>query len=171
MQGHLPKCGEAYHDDSQFGLHCWHQRFSGGKPCKEAGNRRFGPALSCDFRWQGPLPQSVGARPGAAEELPRAAPPAALVHLFLGGLEAVWRPYGEQKAFRVLPGTPPVGRNCHWCRCRVRAGDYAVECPCRCGTFFHQDVFRHLTCWNEWFGVKGNDFCPNTGRPLRGGTS
>ncbi|HEY4389505.1 MAG TPA: hypothetical protein VGN34_34120, partial [Ktedonobacteraceae bacterium] len=62
-------------------------------------------------------------------------------------------------------GSPAERHKCPWCRFRVRVGDWVVACPCQsnCGTYFHQDVFRHLTCWNEWNGVTGHNFCPTTG--------
>jgi hypothetical protein len=42
-----------------------------------------------------------------------------------------------------------------------------VRCPCgQCDTYFHDDVFRHLTCWDEWNGSRGHDYCPTTGAKI-----
>jgi len=165
-----PRCGESYHDDNQYNLYCWQKKFADGGVCK-AGNAddRFSEQLEqCDFTWSQPLPDEAAAA-GSADEahLPHAAPPAQLVNQFVGGVEAVWRPFGEQQSYKVLPGSPEAGRKCPWCRFSIRAGDWVVACPCEsdCGTYFHQDVFRHLTCWNEWNGIEGNNYCPNTGAP------
>lgn len=163
-----PKCGEPFHDDGQFSLHCWQQHFAGGKPCKEKGDPRFGATTACDFRRSEPLADTAGVAAAAAGQGPHSAPPVGLVRQFLSGLESVWRPFGEQQTIRIVAGTTLVGRTCPWCRSRVRAGEYAVACPCGCGTYFHQDVFRRLTCWNEWHRKEGNDYCPNTGRRLPG---
>jgi hypothetical protein len=142
-----PACKDAYHDDGQYGLDCWRRQFAGGGKCKEG-------ARPCDFSWPGPLPDE-----GSAAQAP---PPAGLLAQFLGGLEAVWRPFGSQKTRRVELGSRLVGRACPMCRFPVRAGDWVVACPCGCGTHFHQDVFRHLTCWNSWNGAEGHDHCATT---------
>ncbi len=157
-----PQCDKAYHDDSQFELHCWQDRFADEQQCTQGGKDRFSEQKiePCTFRWSGSLPDT---QDELIEET-AAAPPADLSARFVGGLRTVWQPFGDQLAVKVRSGDPIVGRNCPWCRFRVRVGDWVVACPCDCGTFFHQDVSRHLTCWNEWNGVEGNDFCPNTGR-------
>jgi hypothetical protein len=28
------------------------------------------------------------------------------------------------------------------------------------------DIYRHLTCWNEWNGARGHDYCPTTCTPI-----
>lgn len=157
-----PLCGEPYHDDPQYGLYCWQEKFAGGQICTEGGLDRFsGLAIDrCEFS-PGPQERQTD-RPGQEQT---ASPPTGLVTQFVGGLERIWRPFGEQPAIKVAPGDPAVGRSCPWCRFRIRAGDWVVACPCGCGAYFHQDIFRHLTCWNEWHGVEGNDYCPITGRP------
>jgi len=165
-----PECGAVYHDDAQYDLHCWQDHFASGKICTEGGFDRFSEAETpcCNYTWPGELPdQSRTESSSGSDSLPHVSPTAPLVDQFVTGLEKVWRPFGEQKSFKVQHDSPLVGRNCPWCRFRVRASDWVVACPCGndCGTYFHQDVFRHLTCWNEWNGVAGNDYCPTTGAP------
>src|SRR5579871_2051513 len=36
-----PDCSEPYHDDGQFGLDCWKQKFAGGAICRESEDERF----------------------------------------------------------------------------------------------------------------------------------
>jgi hypothetical protein len=158
-----PECGDAYHDDSQYGLDCWRRRFGHGGRCKEAGGASG--VRPCDFSWAGELPDDPA--PGGEGGRPHAPPPPALVGQFLGGLEAVWRPFGGQKCKRVEPGSRLAGRACPMCRFPIRAGDWVVACPCGCGTYFHQDVLRHLTCWNSWNGGEGHDHCATTMRPIK----
>ncbi len=159
-----PQCDEPYHDDEQYELHCWQKKFASGQVCTEGGIDRFSglEIPRCDFTYSGPLPDEH--RPVDEQSLPHTAPATTLVVQFVGGLERVWQPFGEQHAVKVAPGDAAVGRSCPWCRFRIRAGDWVVACPCGCGAYFHQDIFRHLTCWNEWNGVEGNDYCPITGR-------
>jgi len=170
------KCGEPYHDDHQYGLHCWQKHFGsdGGKQCSEGGKDRFSEsgrdAPACPYTWDGHLPDEPPTKGSSGQgPSPRIQPAEPMVSQFVSGVEAVWRPFGSQRVRKVSFGSSLVGRNCPWCRFRVRAGDSVVECPCEidCGTYFHQDVFRHLTCWNEWNGVAGNDYCPTTGAPYR----
>nr|VFJ50746.1 MAG: hypothetical protein BECKFM1743C_GA0114222_1008810 [Candidatus Kentron sp. FM]VFJ50779.1 MAG: hypothetical protein BECKFM1743A_GA0114220_1008710 [Candidatus Kentron sp. FM]VFK08765.1 MAG: hypothetical protein BECKFM1743B_GA0114221_1008010 [Candidatus Kentron sp. FM] len=149
-----PRCGEPYHDDGQYALHCWKRRME-----------EKGGCLSCDWQSTNP-PSEQGLESSLSENrILHASPPESIVTQFIEGVETIWRPHGEQKVFKVPVGSNLIGRNCPWCRFRVRAGDWVVKCPCGkdCGTFFHQDIFRHLTCWNEWNGVAGNDYCPTTG--------
>lgn len=165
-----PNCGEALHDDNQYDLHCWQKKFANGAICKEGGPDRFnesGASLPrCEF--SSPSLPSIEKSTLSPGKVPsHGSPPALLVKQFVRGIETTWRPFGEQQSVKVMPRTSPVGHKCPWCRFRIRVGDWIVACPCQsnCGTYFHQDVFRHLTCWNEWNGVEGNNFCPNTGVP------
>ena len=166
-----PKCGEPYHDDNQYGLHCWDKNFAAGGICKggqfddrfdETGENPPGCGFSCH---QQPAMPKTGMADNGPSPISRIEPPEQLIKQFLGGLETVWSPFGEQTSIKVQPHSSLVGRKCPWCRFSIRAGDWVVACPCGtgCGTFFHQDMFRHLTCWNEWNGIEGNNYCPNTG--------
>ena len=172
-----PDCGEPYHDDPRFGLFCWQRQFSTGCTCNPGGEDRFSdnpePAPPCGFPLQLDPQGTLALREtfaGAA-----AAPISSSDRLssqFIAGLESVWRPFGGRRSIQVQVGSPYVGLNCPWCRFKVRIGDWVVPCPCTgtwCGTVFHQDVFRHLTCWNEWNGVAGKHYCPNTGTAYPGG--
>lgn len=169
-----PRCGEAYHDDHQYDLHCWQTHFAGGKVCTEGGEDRFSGESRqiprCDYSWNGQLPKESSRDSSGQTTRVETAPSEALVAQFVGGVETIWRPYGGRKSFKVRRGSPLVGRKCPWCRFRVRVGDWVVECPCgsQCGTVFHQDVFRHLTCWNEWQGAEqGRKYCPTTSAPFK----
>lgn len=159
-----PDCGNPYHDDEQYGLHCWQKCF-GVKGHGDHVNTAGKLVSCCDYKWSGLLPDEP-AQDRRTEEVqrPRLSPSELLVNQFVTGVERIWRPFGEQRVEKVQPGSVLAGRQCQWCRFRVRAGDWVVACPCGCGAYFHQDVFRHLTCWNEWNGVEGNDYCPITGR-------
>lgn len=165
-----PNCEDAFHDDSQYDLHCWHKKFAGGAICKEGGPDNFneggGSLPRCEFSYSS-LSHIETPIPAFDKTSSHNSPAALLVTQFVGGIETTWRPFGEQRSIKVVRGSPAVGHNCPWCRFRVRIGDWVVTCPCQsnCGTYFHQDVFRHLTCWNGWNGVEGNNFCPNTGAP------
>lgn len=164
-----PRCGEPYHDDDQYDLHCWRKHFANGGMCKEGRvDDRFSEQVErCEFRWSQPLPEETAATSGEEGPPPHTPPSVQLIEHFVSGVETLWRPFGEHKRLKVPSGSPLIGRKCPWCRFGIRVGDWVVECPCAsaCGTYFHQDVFRHLTCWNEWNGVEGHDYCPNTGAP------
>lgn len=168
-----PECGEPYHDDAQYDLRCWQAHFTGGKNCLGLSpSSAVGPGepiAPCPFRGEALLRDESIALP--ATPVAASPPPTLsgdLVRQFVSGVETAWRPYGERQSQKIAPGSHLVGRRCPWCRFRVRAGDWVVPCPCgsHCGTYFHQDVFRHLTCWNEWYGVSEEHFCPNTGHPF-----
>jgi hypothetical protein len=156
-----PRCGRPHHDDAQFNLSCWQDHYGDGGICTEGRIDRFhGHEIeACSYRWNGRLPDAP-----QSDETPEIMPAPAAVNQFVAGLRDVWRPFGDKQIYKVRPGDAMVGRNCPWCRLRIRAGDWVVSCPCGCGTYFHEDIFRHLTCWNEWNGVEGNDYCPNTAR-------
>ncbi len=156
-----PHCGQAYHDDPQFNLSCWHDQFEKKQVCTEGGIDRFSEQKikACNYQWNGRLPDTPG-----TEETSDILPSATAVNQFISGLRHIWRPFGEKQIYKVKVNDAMVGRICPWCDLRVRVGDWVVACPCGCGTYFHEDIFRHLTCWNEWNGVEGNNYCPNISR-------
>ncbi len=171
-----PNCAEPFHDDSRYDLLCWQKKFTSGAICKKGAiDDRFdqdGSGLQrCEFSL--PFASSPDGQPSVSsfedglseERRSHHSPAALLVEQFVGGIEAKWRPFGELKSIKVTPEKALAGHRCPWCRFYVRVGDWVVKCPCQsnCGTYFHQDIFHRLTCWNEWNGVEGNDFCPNTG--------
>ncbi len=164
-----PDCSEPYHDDGQFGLDCWKQKFAGGAICRESEDERFIKAVQesrrCQFSWSQPLPNDRASQVPFEKAQQHTVPPFLLVSQFVEGVESVWRPHGEQELIRVMPGSPLMKRQCPWCPFRIRVGDWVTRCPCplHCGTYFHQDVSRHLTCWNEWNGIMGRNYCPTTG--------
>jgi hypothetical protein len=93
---------------------------------------------------------------------------------FLRGLHQHWQLAGSTAAELVVPGSPLVGRRCPVCRHTVRPGDQVVRCPCgrSCGGVFHQDIPRHLTCWDTWNRGGERGYCALTGawfRPASGG--
>ncbi|HEX8141237.1 MAG TPA: hypothetical protein VF553_01490 [Pyrinomonadaceae bacterium] len=161
-----PQCEQAYHDDDSYHLHCWQERFRTQEVCKVGRYDQILEALErgCSYRWPGRFPQKVeGSRVSSGRRV------ALVTAHFLQGLETIWKPYGEEAVFEVEENSPVIGHHCPWCRFQVRAGDRVVRCPCgKCSTYFHNDVFRHLTCWNDWNGSRGNDYCPTTGAKLVG---
>lgn len=168
------ECGEPYHDDPRYGLYCWQKQFVLGAICNPGGDDRFSedtdPLPSCrfpqglDVKAQAALAKTLVMEPQTEQESSDG-----LAAHFIAGVETLWRPFGGRRSIKVLQGSPYVGLSCPWCRFMVRVGDWVVPCPCEgdCGTVFHQDVFRHLTCWNEWNGPQGRHHCPNTGSPYR----
>jgi len=57
-------------------------------------------------------------------------------------------------------------QKCPECGYKFREGDRVVACPCGCGAYFHDDIHRHLTCWNDWNGPKGRDYCTISGKRI-----
>lgn len=167
-----PNCSEPFHDDKQYSLHCWQKKFAAGAICKEGRQEgepdRFNESgrgiPRCEFSCSSPADIDTSL-PSSEKASSHSSPAALLVKQFVKGIETTWRPFGEQQSIKVVPGSSPVGHYCPMCRFRMRVGDWVVACPCQsnCGTYFHQDVFRQLTCWNNWNGVQGNNHCPNTG--------
>jgi hypothetical protein len=162
-----PLCEQAYHDDDSYHLHCWQARFRNGGACKVS---RYDQILEaeeegCEYHWSGTFSHQDGNAPRHSQPQQRRV--ALITAHFLQGLEAIWKPYGEESVFEVEEDSSIRGHHCPWCRFQVRAGDRVVKCPCgRCSTYFHNDVFRHLTCWNDWNGSRGNDYCPTTGAKI-----
>src|SRR5579859_2170972 len=127
-----PDCGEAFHDDNQYSLHCWQKKFAGGAICKEGGPDRFNEGGSglprCEF--SGASPADLEALTTTSERASSHSSPAALlVKQFVKGIETTWRPFGERESVKVVRGSPAVGHKCPWCRFRVRIGDWVVACP------------------------------------------
>lgn len=163
-----PLCQQAYHDDDQYNLHCWQKQFSKGKICREG---RFDPITDkeikeCPFPRKGKFSAVETAQDSKSPAPTRRI--AQITEQFLHGLENVWTPFGEESVIEVPEGSSIVGHKCPWCRFQVRAGDRVVKCPCgKCNTYFHDDIYRHLTCWNEWNGSRGHDYCPTTGEKIK----
>jgi hypothetical protein len=160
-------CEQAYHDDELYQLYCWHEHFKSGRVCREA---RFDPITEvhdqgCPYQWAGGE-QSVQKPTGSGAA--RAPHMAQVTTQFLQGLEEVWTPYGQEPVLVVDDDSPIIGYSCPWCRFQVRAGDRVVKCPCgKCNAHFHDDIYRHMTCWNDWkIDSKGNDYCPITGEKI-----
>jgi hypothetical protein len=157
-----PRCGKAYHDDEHYQLRCWPNHFRGGEVCRPA---RYDPFREeddpgCDFCTDGFVDDNIEHH---EQSTPIDVAPA-VARFFLKGVQTVWRPFGDAEVLEVAPGSSLIGRQCPWCRFDIRAGDHVVKCPCgRCSTYFHDDIFRKLTCWNNWNGSRGHNFCPTTG--------
>lgn len=155
-----PICEEAYHDDPQFELNCWHQKYGEQQPCgnwldDELGSNNM---QCCDYVWEGQLPIEQTETAATPEIMPSQT----TMQQFVGGVRTIWQPFSGQPVLKVNSQDVMVGRKCPWCRFNIRVGDWVIACPCGCGTYFHEDVFRHLTCWNEWNGAQGKRYCPNT---------
>ncbi|HEX5702650.1 MAG TPA: hypothetical protein VFX97_05490 [Pyrinomonadaceae bacterium] len=161
-----PLCERAYHDDNQYRFYCWRQRFANAAVC---GAKRYDPIaeaweVGCPYRWSGRFPEYES----ATEQL-QCRRIAHISTQFLRGIEKVWMPYGQEPLFEVEDGSPIIGYWCQWCRFQIRAGDRVVKCPCgKCNGHFHDDIYRHLTCWNDWNGSQGHDYCPVTGAGIAG---
>jgi hypothetical protein len=161
-----PLCQDAYHDDDQFRLHCWQEQFADGGVCRKA---RYDPIAEayddgCPYHWSGRFPDQP---PRAGDEFQPRRRIAQVTAQFLSGLERVWMPYGREPVFEVEDDSPVEGCYCPWCRFQIRAGDRVVKCPCgKCYGHFHDDIYRHLICWNDWNGSQGNDHCPITGETI-----
>jgi hypothetical protein len=70
---------------------------------------------------------------------------------FMRGLRIHWNPAKDAQAILVPSRSNLIGLKCPICRHTVRGGDWVVPCSCnRCGGVFHQDITRHLTCWETW---------------------
>ena len=160
-----PFCKQAYHDDDQYSLHCWQKHFANDNVCKKEGTD---PILGikrkgCKFKPTDAFNDQDNIRQqehfsGRIEKVSEQ---------FLLGLESMWKPFGNSQIIEVKPDDPMIGQKCPWCRFSIRVGDRVVKCPCNnCNTYFHNDIFRHLECWNDWNGTKGNDFCPTTGAKI-----
>jgi hypothetical protein len=161
-----PECEVCYHDDGQYNLHCWQERFADGRVCRED---RYDPiseldTRGCTYEWTGRSSDEQYERKMADTHIRR---PTEITNSFLEGLETEWTPFGEEKVIEVAEDSPIVKHNCPWCRFDIRSGDRVVKCPCGiCDAYFHNDIFRHLTCWNDWNGTLGNDYCTITGATI-----
>jgi hypothetical protein len=87
---------------------------------------------------------------------------------FLQGLHTHWHPEAHLQCPVVEKGSPLIRRQCPICRHTIRAGDSVVLCPCGrdCGGVFHQDITRHLTCWDTWSRSAQRTYCAFTGAPF-----
>lgn len=122
-------------------------------------DHRYG--LHCWSKERG-CPPTESESPACDEQVHRA---------FLRGIEAEWTPVGHTRTERVEASSDLIGRKCPICRHTVRVGDHVVRSPGfeRSGGVFHQDMTRHLTCWDTWnrssrTGVR--DYCAFTGASL-----
>ncbi len=147
-----PKCGMAYHEDDRYQLNCWSDYF------KENENQ-----CSCgDFHWDGKLllekevsPEII---PGQDQE--------GIFDQFTVGLKSGWKDFASESVEVLVArdGDSVIGKRCPMCRFKIRVGDRYVLSPCGCKVFFHNDLFRHLTCWNNWSGKNGKGYCPLSGK-------
>ena len=145
-----PKCGDAYHEDLRYNLACWSDNVEDGMcPCG-------------DFELlDEPLPQKP-----EEEEQGQSGVFAGVHEQFYEGLRSSWKDFGEE-SIRVQiaqDGDPVIGKRCPMCRFKIRPGDRYIQSPCGCLTFFHNDLFRHLSCWNNWNGKDGKGHCPVSGQ-------
>ena len=161
-----PKCDRAYHDDDQFNLHCWHTHFANGNECTTGGNSHFynKDHPGCSYKW--PDKADVHA-PSQQTDLISSVRIEQVSTQFLKGLQSTWHAFGNKDVIEVKATDKIIGFKCPWCRFSIRVGDRVVKCPCgNCNTYFHNDIFRHLECWNDWNGTQGNDFCPTSGAKI-----
>ncbi|MDO6433091.1 hypothetical protein Q4E93_20955 [Flavitalea sp. BT771] len=141
-----PVCKQAYHDDAAFNLRCWGNHFSAGDTC-----------LQChEFTWNGILPAKEFFSQTERRPFPL------MEEQFFTGLLSTWKTFGNAPIRIVRRGDLIIGNRCHMCRYKFREGDRVVKCPCSssCEEYFHSDILRDLTCWNEWNGELGKNYCP-----------
>jgi len=161
-----PKCNQAYHDDDRFDLRCWQERFKSGHVCRAPYYDRFAERHDegCDFTCDGESSDESQSPPGKNSDQTRNPE---LIRRFERGLTSAWSAFGGREVVMAQAGDTFIGHNCPWCRFQVRVGDHIVKCPCgKCETWFHDDIYRHLECWNEWNGAQGLLFCPTTGAKI-----
>ncbi|MDM8515086.1 hypothetical protein QUF76_02715 [Desulfobacterales bacterium HSG16] len=157
-----PQCSQAYHDDDQYNLRCWERHFANERNCKNDSHDPINEVdrKGCYYKWNGKFPDDDDSRRQPLSDFSRVEE---IGPQFLSGLENIRKPFGEEKIEIVKEYDEKVGLKCPWCRFLIRPGDHVVACPCgKCNTWFHMDIYRHLTCWNEWNGFRGNNFCPET---------
>ncbi|ETR70570.1 MAG: hypothetical protein OMM_03150 [Candidatus Magnetoglobus multicellularis str. Araruama] len=158
-----PKCNKAYHDDDQYNLHCWQKHFANKNVCTKPGYDLIDEVYRSGCSYE--LPDSFDNQQKIENESERIE---RVSEQFLQGLKSMWKAFGDKNVIEVKAAdTHIIGLKCPWCRFSIRIGDRVVKCPCnKCNTYFHNDIFRHLECWNDWNGTKGNDFCPTSGAKI-----
>jgi len=141
-----PECKQAYHDDVGFDLRCWTRHFGSDNKCSTCGN----------FSWDGHFPDKEIHLQAQTPPFPT------MEEQFFSGLSHTWQVFGDAKIHIVKPGDFMIGNTCPMCSYKIRLGDRVVKCPCsaKCSVYFHNDVLRNWTCWNEWNGEQGKDYCP-----------
>lgn len=147
-----PKCKQAYHDDASFDLRCWNKHFtSGSNTCINCGV----------FKWDGSLPEKEFFHQGTISAFP------VMEVQFFAGLGSTWKTFGDAKIHIVTAGDFRIGKTCLHCRQKIRLGDRLVKCPCssKCLVHFHHDVLKNRTCWNEYHGKDGKNYCPESSKP------
>lgn len=153
-----PKCGRARHDDARYGLHCWQAHFGAGHICDEGQtDPRFTLEEPCHYK-----PLTLSDKDTATTldvEISQA-----MYDSFMEGLQGNWQPFGDIEVIKAQKGDAFIGQKCLICGNRVRVGDWVAACPCgKCNNYYHQDIFRHLECWDIWNkGRQGHvlDTCP-----------
>ncbi|KPA11749.1 hypothetical protein MHK_008052 [Candidatus Magnetomorum sp. HK-1] len=163
-----PKCKQAYHNDDYYHLNCWDRHFSNGKPCRESSYDRFNDKNDpgCSYKFGGTVDESDNDSKSTDFDT---------IHIpeinkqFMNGLAVHWKSFDNLLEQKVSPHDPKIGEICQWCGSSIRPGDRLVKCPCgKCETYFHNDMYRQLSCWNEWNKSKKRDYCIQSGRKIVG---
>lgn len=146
-----PQCKQVYHDDVAFNLRCWGKNFTKNKTC-----------CNCNYHWDGSFPTEKILQ-AATTSIPL------MEEQFFTGLVDTWKIFGDAKILIVKPDSHIIGHQCLMCQYKIRAGDRVVKCPCsaQCEVYLHNDVLRKWTCWNEWNGEQGKNYCPQSGKLYR----
>ena len=143
-----PKCQQVFHDDpDRKELSCWQNQFDGPGSVCECGQ---------GFVWNGYLPDEQKTETNQrGNEFS-----AEIYQEILDGLSSEWVIPGKLKVLLAKEGDGAVGHICPFCAFKIRPGDRYVRCEDCKKAYFHNDIFRHLVCWNEWKSYKGRDYCP-----------
>ncbi len=151
-----PKCEDAYHEDKRYNLNCWtnSQEKEGLCPCGEF-------SLTTDSKEEDKNIASDQASSTVNLE--------SIYEHFTNGMKNKWQSFGgeEIEVLTAQSGSKAIGKSCPMCRFKIREGDRYVESPCGCKAYFHNDIFRHLTCWNNWKGRGKKAHCPISGEPCK----
>ncbi|MCP4361907.1 MAG: hypothetical protein GY796_28170 [Chloroflexi bacterium] len=161
-----PDCHRAYHDDERYNLCCWHAHFAEGAICTLPPRDIFSGKFKrgCNYVCSGSLPDEDQRLTTEESDAPRIRE---ISDQFFNGLQNTWTAFGDQSVIIVAEDDDTVGQNCPWCRFQIRTGDRVVKCPCgQCNTYFHDDIFRHLICWDKWNASKEKNYCPTSGAKI-----
>ena len=139
-----PSCNSAFHEDDRFPLLCWTEV-----------SKSEGECPSCGTSWTKEENKSDEDKEGTRESY------AEVAKIFTSGMLDTWKAFGDVPVRRAEKGDSVIGKNCPMCDYQIRRGDHYVTsfCKGKCKVYIHNDIFRNLTCWNNWQGMQGKRHC------------